>query len=272
MSRAIHVYVAGPLTGDAPENARQASLAGQVIADAGMVEFVPHDSVFRHQATPRSWEAWVAWCCSWVERCDVLLRLPGKSEGADAEVAHALAHGIPVVHALPECMSQCVAAARNVVEFRRALHAGEEKPPAARRDTLPSREDRDPPPVPEAWTERDGEPDRGQRVQAKVVGEALREIEQLAARMKRAEAESEQLAEQLGSALADLETQGARITELEDEPADLAARLRALEQQAEREREAGAAAQLARLKLLEHGHKAMAEQLKRLQLRVCPRG
>lgn len=259
MSGAIHVYVAGPLTGDAPENARQASLAGQAIADAGMVEFVPHDAVFRHQATPRSWEAWVAWCCSWIERCDVLLRLPGESEGADAEVAHAQGLGIPVV---------CLAGERdwpdaiNRLRYAAAPHAL--RIAGARSIRL------EPPPVPVAWTERDDEPDRGKRVQAKVVGEALREIEQLAARMKRAEAESEQLAEQLGSALADLETQGARITELEDEPADLAARLRALEQQAEREREAGAAAQLARIKLLEHGHKAMHEQLRRL--RVCPRG
>lgn len=283
MTRGWYAYVAGPLTGDTPENVRLAALAGQAIRDAGGFEFVPHDSVFRHQATPRSWGAWVDWCLGWVDRCDVVVRLPGESKGADLEVQHAKLHGVPVVFlrgTAPELLREGADAAR-----RLATSAASKRPEIPSRDEsarmIEQNADRvlqlgrpEPPPVPEAWTERDDdpEPDAGKRVQAKVVGQVLRDLERLTSRVLGADAEAEQLAEQVGGMVVDLEALDARVRQLEDEPADLAGRLQALERHAEREREAGAAALLARVKLLEHGHKAMHEQLRRLRLGVGPRG
>ena len=45
----------------------------------------------------RPYDEWIYdWCIPWVERCDLILRLPGTSKGADIEVQHALKHGIEV--------------------------------------------------------------------------------------------------------------------------------------------------------------------------------
>lgn len=38
----------------------------------------------------------------WINVCDCILRLPGKSTGADLEVAHASMKGIPVFYSLEE--------------------------------------------------------------------------------------------------------------------------------------------------------------------------
>lgn len=43
-------------------------------------------------------EDWMGVDLPWVEVSDAVLRLPGASVGADAEVAHARAHGIPVFY------------------------------------------------------------------------------------------------------------------------------------------------------------------------------
>lgn len=99
----LHVYIAGPL--GAPEgwedNKRRACKAADWVIRQGHVPFVPHLSTAWVAATDdaaaRGHEEWMDWCLAWVSRCDVVLRVPGESPGADREVAHAVALGIPVV-------------------------------------------------------------------------------------------------------------------------------------------------------------------------------
>lgn len=99
MKRAIHVYVAGPLTeGNWPANVALALDVGERLRKGGLVPFVPHMTAtswaLRHPTVPHS--EWMAWCLAWVERCDVLLRIEGVSQGSQREVWRALSLTVPV--------------------------------------------------------------------------------------------------------------------------------------------------------------------------------
>jgi hypothetical protein len=92
------VYVAGPI--GKPENhSANVDAALQVasqLLDAGLYPFVPHLCVWWDLHTPRHYESWMKFDMVWLKRCDVLLRIPGHSPGADREVALAKEVGIPV--------------------------------------------------------------------------------------------------------------------------------------------------------------------------------
>lgn len=102
MSR-LMVYVAGPMgTGDLTRNVRAAILAAEEIRRMGHAPYVPHLSVLWDAIAPVSYEGWMELDLAWLARCDVLLRLPGASPGADREVAEAERLGIPVVRSVKE--------------------------------------------------------------------------------------------------------------------------------------------------------------------------
>lgn len=92
-----HIFVSGPYTGgDCVLNTRAAVEAASQLLEAGFAPYCPHLTLFWHYLTPRPYEDWLKLDLAWVEVCDGLLRLEGDSPGADREVAHARAHGIPV--------------------------------------------------------------------------------------------------------------------------------------------------------------------------------
>jgi Domain of unknown function (DUF4406) len=85
---ATKVYVAGPYSkGDAALNVRAAIKAAECVSARGFTPFVPHLTHLWHLMSPHSIEFWYAYDNEWLAACDVLLRLPGESKGADAEVA-----------------------------------------------------------------------------------------------------------------------------------------------------------------------------------------
>ena len=91
------VYVAGPYsTGDVAQNVRNAILAADKLAQAGLFPSIPHLSHFWHLLCPHDWKFWLAQDFVWLEACDVLLRLPGESEGADLEVQRARELGMTI--------------------------------------------------------------------------------------------------------------------------------------------------------------------------------
>jgi Domain of unknown function (DUF4406) len=95
----VKVYVSGPYTkGDPCENTHVAISAGNAILNRGHIPFVPHLSHFWHTMTPRPWEDWIKIDLAFLPACDVVLRLPGESKGADLEVATARELGIPVCY------------------------------------------------------------------------------------------------------------------------------------------------------------------------------
>ncbi len=93
------IYIAGPYTGgETTLNVRIAVEAGQRIADAGAIPFVPHLYHLWHLLIPGPYEQWMRFDLAWLEKCDALVRLPGESPGADREVAEAERLGLPVFY------------------------------------------------------------------------------------------------------------------------------------------------------------------------------
>ncbi len=95
----IKVYVAGPYSkGDVALNVRRAMDTADLLVDLGFVPFVPHLTHFWHMAFPRPYEFWLEYDNEFLPYCDALLRLPGESSGADAEVDVTKKWGIQVFH------------------------------------------------------------------------------------------------------------------------------------------------------------------------------
>jgi hypothetical protein len=91
------VYVAGPYTnGDTAENVRNAIYAGNNLRALGFTPLIPHLTHFWHLVLPHAIDYWYAYDLEWLELCDAVLRLPGESRGADAEVKRAQELGLPV--------------------------------------------------------------------------------------------------------------------------------------------------------------------------------
>ena len=92
------IYVAGPYTGgDVAINVKAAMLYGSRLIDEGHTPIIPHLTHFLHLMEPRHYEDWLDYDFRLLEMCDILHRLPGRSPGADREVAHAKSLGLEVV-------------------------------------------------------------------------------------------------------------------------------------------------------------------------------
>lgn len=93
----LKVYIAGPYSkGDTVQNIRKATEAGDRVFGLGHIPFIPHLNYVWHMLFPKPHADWMRWDLEWLRECDVLIRLPGESEGAEQEVEYAQTHGIPV--------------------------------------------------------------------------------------------------------------------------------------------------------------------------------
>lgn len=91
------VYVAGPYTSpDSCINTHNAIEMGDRLLEAGYVPFVPHLTHFWHTMSPKDYQTWLDYDEQWMVMCDVMIRLPGKSSGADREEAIFRKLGKPV--------------------------------------------------------------------------------------------------------------------------------------------------------------------------------
>ncbi len=101
------VYIAGPYTlGDVAVNVKDAIDAGVRVLDAGHAPFIPHLSHFIHMNSPRDYQVWIDMDNAFVPVCNALIRLPGKSSGADAEVALAEELNIPVFYSVEKFLAK----------------------------------------------------------------------------------------------------------------------------------------------------------------------
>ena len=99
------VYIAGPISkGQVDKNIARGIRVGVSLLKAGYAPIIPHLS---HFATPANstigiklYEQWLEADFSFISTCSAVLRLPGKSVGADREVAFALDCGIPVFRSM----------------------------------------------------------------------------------------------------------------------------------------------------------------------------
>jgi hypothetical protein len=100
------VYIAGPYTnGDVDKNVLLALQKWHELWDLGYVPYVPHTCHFMDQVKSLPYNDWIQYDLIWLETCDVLLRMPGFSKGADGEVELAEKLGIPVVHNIKKLQS-----------------------------------------------------------------------------------------------------------------------------------------------------------------------
>lgn len=99
----MRVYIAGPYTLPEPiENVRRAILAADEVLALGHTPFVPHLNFAWNLVSPKPPATWYAMDLVWLSCCDAVLRLPGASVGAEAEVALANRLGLPVYASVAE--------------------------------------------------------------------------------------------------------------------------------------------------------------------------
>ena len=97
--RKVYVYIAGPYTNPDPiMNVRKAIFVADRLLLEGMVPYIPHLTMLQHLVSPQPYEVWLQRDRDWIGRCDVLLRIPGESKGADWEVEEARRLGMPIYH------------------------------------------------------------------------------------------------------------------------------------------------------------------------------
>ena len=93
----ITVYISSPYTvGDQAVNVRRQLEASDNVLSAGLCPYTPLLSHFQHMHNPRPYKHWMDTSLEMLSRCDALIRLTGKSKGADQEVKLAKKLKIPV--------------------------------------------------------------------------------------------------------------------------------------------------------------------------------
>lgn len=103
LAKRLRVYISGPYSkGDVMANIRRALDAAEEVWRAGHLPYVPHLTGFWHMVHPHPWREWLEYDLEWLRVCDVVLRLPGDSAGADTECYQAARRGMPVVHSVAE--------------------------------------------------------------------------------------------------------------------------------------------------------------------------
>lgn len=102
------IYIASPYTlGDVAANVAVQIKAAHRILDMGHVPIAPLLSHYLHIHRQRPYEDWLKMDLAIIPRCDILLRLRGKSDGADKEVRLAASLNIPVYYSFKE-LARCL--------------------------------------------------------------------------------------------------------------------------------------------------------------------
>lgn len=103
--KALYVFISGPISSDPLRGTTAAVKVASRIMERGHYPFVPQLNCLWQMIQPQLYETWMAYDFAWIKKCDVLVRLPGESPGADREVAHAKEMGIPVFFSLDSFMA-----------------------------------------------------------------------------------------------------------------------------------------------------------------------
>jgi len=99
----IRVYVASPYTlGDSALNVRRQIDKFEELSRLGFAPFNPLYAHFHHMFYPRTDDEWLQWDFEWLKVADCMLRLPGKSRGADEEEKVAKENNIPIYFSLKD--------------------------------------------------------------------------------------------------------------------------------------------------------------------------
>lgn len=102
MSNQTKVYIASPYSSDPLAGVQAQIEAFSAIRNLGMLPFAPLLFHYVDAVHPRPYEDWIAQCLQWVAACDMMVRFPGESSGADREVLRACELGKIVCYSLEQ--------------------------------------------------------------------------------------------------------------------------------------------------------------------------
>ena len=69
---------------------------GAELLKHGMAPLIPQLTAGHQCLMAVPWPCWIEAGCAWISIADAVLRLPGESQGTEAEVAFAEQRGVPV--------------------------------------------------------------------------------------------------------------------------------------------------------------------------------
>ena len=108
---ALLIYIAAPFTQPDPiANTHAVIRIADSLLDAGFTPLIPHLTLAWHLVSPKPYDIWLAYDRHLLARCDVLLRVPGYSQGATQECTFADELAIPVIRPRSADPADCVAA------------------------------------------------------------------------------------------------------------------------------------------------------------------
>lgn len=94
--RPVYLFLSAPYASDPTANVRTAIAAAERLIAAGYHVYVPHLMHLWDLVSPNPTSYWLMIDVAWVRRCDAVVRLPGRSPGAEVEAAAAVGAGIPI--------------------------------------------------------------------------------------------------------------------------------------------------------------------------------
>lgn len=119
------IYLAGPYSHPDPiVNTRKMIKVADALFRLNVTPLVPHCTLFWQLVRPRPYQFWLEYDLQLLARADVVLRVPGRSAGADAEITHARQLRIPVLHPASGRIQDCVGAVRDWILGRDAAPRG----------------------------------------------------------------------------------------------------------------------------------------------------
>ena len=108
------VYLAGPYSHPDPlANTRRMTRVADALLRLHVTPIIPHLTTVWHLIHPRPHQFWIEYDLQLLARTDVVLRIPGKSDGADVEIAQARQLKIPVLTPESARIQDCVSAVRD---------------------------------------------------------------------------------------------------------------------------------------------------------------
>jgi hypothetical protein len=93
------IYIASTYSiGNKLQNVMRSMRIADKLISLGHYPYCPLLNHFQNKYFPREESEWLALDIVWLKKCDIVLRLPGESSGADREVKVAKVAGIPVIY------------------------------------------------------------------------------------------------------------------------------------------------------------------------------
>ena len=103
INKKLKVFISSPYTlGNKEVNVKNSLFVANTLMDMNITPFAPLLTHYQNELFLRDEEDWLAWDIEWMLTCDVVLRLPGLSQGADNEVKIAIQNRMPVLYSIDE--------------------------------------------------------------------------------------------------------------------------------------------------------------------------